>query len=74
MQLQIQDTHAKHSTSVGTLEFRCITEPVRTYSKETNFYQAFCDKIDVEKQVIHCTSNIDAGTLKLAEAVSGNAY
>ncbi|EPB88515.1 hypothetical protein HMPREF1544_04628 [Mucor circinelloides 1006PhL] len=58
------------STSVGTLEFRCITEPVRTYSKETNFYQAFCDKIDVEKQVIHCTSNIDAGNLKWAEALS----
>ncbi|KAL7311986.1 hypothetical protein PS15m_007797 [Mucor circinelloides] len=55
------------STSVGTLEFRCITEPVRTYSKETNFYQAFCDKIDVEKQVIHCTSNIDADPDKKEE-------
>ncbi|KAG2228905.1 hypothetical protein INT48_004677 [Thamnidium elegans] len=47
------------STSVGTLEFRCITEPVRTYSKDINFYQATCDKIDLENQVIHCVSNID---------------
>jgi NADH dehydrogenase FAD-containing subunit len=55
------------STSVGTLEFRCITEPVRTYSRETNFYQAFCDKIDVNNQVIHCTSNIDADPSKKEE-------
>ncbi|KAI9344455.1 FAD/NAD(P)-binding domain-containing protein [Pilaira anomala] len=47
------------STSVGTLEFRCITEPVRTYSKDINFYQASCDRIDLENQVIHCVSNID---------------
>ncbi|KAI8366174.1 pyridine nucleotide-disulfide oxidoreductase-domain-containing protein [Blakeslea trispora] len=47
------------STSVGTLEFRCITEPVRTYSSDTNFYQAYCDAIDTENQVVHCTSNIE---------------
>ncbi|KAI9475754.1 MAG: FAD/NAD(P)-binding domain-containing protein [Benjaminiella poitrasii] len=47
------------STSVGTLEFRCITEPVREYSRTTSFYEAYCDKIDVKNQVIHCTSSID---------------
>ncbi|KAI8367170.1 FAD/NAD(P)-binding domain-containing protein [Choanephora cucurbitarum] len=47
------------STSVGTLEFRCITEPVRTYSSDTHFYQAYCDAIDIENQVVHCTSNIE---------------
>ncbi|KAI9011010.1 pyridine nucleotide-disulfide oxidoreductase-domain-containing protein [Phycomyces nitens] len=35
------------STSVGTLEFRCITEPVRGYSKDIDFMQARCDKIDI---------------------------
>ncbi|OBZ86530.1 putative NADH dehydrogenase [Choanephora cucurbitarum] len=49
----------KDSTSVGTLEFRCITEPVRTYSSDTHFYQAYCDAIDTENQVVHCTSNIE---------------
>ncbi|KAI8981627.1 NDE1, mitochondrial external NADH dehydrogenase [Mycotypha africana] len=47
------------STAVGTLESRCITEPVRTYSKDINFYEAYCDKIDTKNQIIHCTSNID---------------
>ncbi len=73
------------STSVGTLEFRCVTEPVRNYSKDINFYQAFCDSIgkhrdyyvwifvkpikncchnlDLENQVIHCSSNVDDGML-----------
>ncbi|CAO3656913.1 unnamed protein product [Mucor hiemalis] len=49
------------STSVGTLEFRCVTEPIRNYSKDIKFYQAFCDRIDVENQVIHCSSNVDDG-------------
>ncbi|KAI8997666.1 NDE1, mitochondrial external NADH dehydrogenase [Pilobolus umbonatus] len=47
------------STSVGTLEFRCITEPIRSYSKNINFYQASCTKIDLENQTIHCSSNLD---------------
>ncbi|KAI7903158.1 NDE1, mitochondrial external NADH dehydrogenase [Cokeromyces recurvatus] len=46
------------STSVGTLEFRCITEPIRTYSSGTNFYEAYCDGIDSKNQIIHCTSSI----------------
>ncbi|KAI8074306.1 FAD/NAD(P)-binding domain-containing protein [Gilbertella persicaria] len=52
------------STSVGTLEFRCITEPVRTYSSETNYYQAYCDQIDLKNQVIQCTSSIDEDGLE----------
>lgn len=52
------------STAVGTLEYRCITDPVRTHSKDVNFYEAFCDEIDLENQVIHCTSNVDDGKPK----------
>ncbi|KAI9255676.1 FAD/NAD(P)-binding domain-containing protein [Phascolomyces articulosus] len=45
------------STSVGTLEFRCITEPVRSDdSKKLSFYQAQCNDIDFENQRVHCTS------------------
>ncbi|KAG2175574.1 hypothetical protein INT43_001221 [Umbelopsis isabellina] len=47
------------STSVGTLEFRCITEPVRGYSKNISFHQAWCDSIDLQNQVIRCTSNVE---------------
>ncbi|KAI8100100.1 pyridine nucleotide-disulfide oxidoreductase-domain-containing protein [Halteromyces radiatus] len=46
------------STSVGSLEFRCVTEPVRGYSKDIDYYQATCDDIDVESKVIHCTSQV----------------
>ncbi|CAM0137748.1 unnamed protein product [Umbelopsis sp. WA50703] len=47
------------STSVGTLEFRCITEPVRGYSKNISYHQAWCDSIDLQNQVIRCTSNVE---------------
>ncbi|KAI8371696.1 FAD/NAD-P-binding domain-containing protein [Radiomyces spectabilis] len=47
------------STSVGTLEFRCITEPVRGYSKDVDYHEAWCNKIDFDNQLIHCSSNLD---------------
>ncbi|CAG8458914.1 4448_t:CDS:10 [Ambispora gerdemannii] len=47
------------STSVGTLEFRCITEPVRKFVPKVDFYQAYADTIDFEKQIVHCTSNLE---------------
>ena len=34
-----------NSTSVGTLEFRCITEPVRNDSSNHSYYQAQCNDI-----------------------------
>ncbi|KAI9304859.1 pyridine nucleotide-disulfide oxidoreductase-domain-containing protein [Cunninghamella echinulata] len=45
------------STSVGTLEFRCITEPVRQYSKDIDYHQAWVDGIDFKNQLVHCSSN-----------------
>ncbi|KAG2221442.1 hypothetical protein INT45_005247 [Circinella minor] len=44
------------STSVGTLEFRCITEPVRNDSRNHSYYQAQCNDIDFKNQRVHCTS------------------
>ncbi|KAI8149568.1 FAD/NAD-P-binding domain-containing protein [Fennellomyces sp. T-0311] len=44
------------STSVGTLEFRCITEPIRSYSDSVSYYQAQCDDIDFGNKKVHCTS------------------
>ncbi|KAI9207179.1 FAD/NAD(P)-binding domain-containing protein [Polychytrium aggregatum] len=42
------------STAVGTLEYRAITEPVRTYGRGISFHQATCDQIDFEKKEITC--------------------
>ncbi|CAG8609016.1 8266_t:CDS:10, partial [Ambispora leptoticha] len=36
-------------TSVGTLEFRCITEPVRKFEPKVEFYQAYADTIGKTK-------------------------
>ncbi|UJR25350.1 hypothetical protein I4U23_006700 [Adineta vaga] len=41
------------STTVGTLEFRCIIEPVRTLSN-LYYYQAHCDEINLQTNEIHC--------------------
>ncbi|CAG8814330.1 4887_t:CDS:10, partial [Gigaspora margarita] len=47
------------SSSVGTLEFRCVVEPVRRYSPKIQYYQAFADSVDIKNQIIHCTSNLN---------------
>ncbi|RIB21933.1 FAD/NAD(P)-binding domain-containing protein [Gigaspora rosea] len=47
------------SSSVGTLEFRCVVEPVRRYSPKIQYYQAYADSVDIKKQTIHCTSNLN---------------
>lgn len=46
------------STSVGTLEFRCITEPVRTYSSDVEYHQAWCDDVDFAKNKVSCALNL----------------
>jgi len=42
------------STSVGTLEFRAVQEPVRTIEGLSEYYQAKARELDVEKKTIHC--------------------
>ncbi|KAG4075681.1 hypothetical protein HA402_003506 [Bradysia odoriphaga] len=46
------------STSVGTLEFRCITEPVRGYSADVEYHQAWCDEVNFQKNQVSCTLNL----------------
>ncbi|KAF9940692.1 hypothetical protein BGZ67_007033 [Mortierella alpina] len=46
------------STSVGTLEFRCITEPVRGYTRNVEYHQAWCDTVDFEHSKVDCTLNL----------------
>src|ERR1051325_4860209 len=41
------------STTVGTIEFRSIIEPIRNI-KHILYYQAYCISIDTEKKTILC--------------------
>jgi NADH dehydrogenase FAD-containing subunit len=42
------------STAVGTLEFRCIQEPVRTISGLEGYYQAKASSVDVANRAVQC--------------------
>ncbi|KAI8059265.1 FAD/NAD(P)-binding domain-containing protein [Gongronella butleri] len=44
------------STAVGSLEFRCITEPIRRV-EQLAYYQATCTGIDLAKKEVYCTSS-----------------
>ncbi|KNE56114.1 hypothetical protein AMAG_01953 [Allomyces macrogynus ATCC 38327] len=46
-------------SSVGTLEFRAIMEPVRQFNKPMQFLQAHCTNIDFDKRQITCTTNLE---------------
>jgi NADH dehydrogenase FAD-containing subunit len=41
------------STAVGTLEFRCIQEPVRTI-KDIHYYQMVVNNIDFSARRVDC--------------------
>lgn len=42
------------STTVGTIEFRSIIEPIRTTRNEIRYYQAECISIDPDRSVAKC--------------------
>lgn len=42
------------STTVGTIEFRSIIEPIRTARKGIRFYQARCLAVDLERNMVSC--------------------
>ncbi|MBI4546671.1 MAG: FAD-dependent oxidoreductase [Ignavibacteriae bacterium] len=47
------------STTVGTIEFRSIIEPIRTARERIQFYQAWCTDIDIQKRTIQCQHALD---------------
>jgi len=54
------------STAVGTLEFRCIQEPIRTVlSSNGTYIQAKARKLDPEKKVLICESVHDQQQFEL---------
>ena len=50
------------STTVGTLEFRSIIEPVRNvgFRNEHHFHLSYASGLDVRRQVVQCTSSLDS--------------
>src|SRR5438477_7056574 len=68
------------STTVGTIEFRSIIEPIRNI-KNIIYYQAFCISIDQEKQTILCcdthsnqTFNLNYDILIIAAGEKTNTF
>ena len=47
------------STTVGTLEFRSIVEPVRRACKTMRYYQASSRALDTQAKTVRCVSAID---------------
>ena len=49
------------STTVGTLEFRSITEPIRNtgFRDEHHFHLSYATGLDSEEQLVHCVSALN---------------
>ncbi|KAL6060343.1 Mitochondrial rotenone-insensitive NADH dehydrogenase (NDE2 external NADH dehydrogenase) [Balamuthia mandrillaris] len=47
------------ATTVGTLEFRGVIEPVRAAARQVNYVQAYCTGIDPENKQVHFESAYD---------------
>jgi NADH:ubiquinone reductase (non-electrogenic) len=53
------------STTVGTIEFRSIIEPIRTAKDHITYYHAYCVDVDTEKRLVHCTNALDGNPFAL---------
>ena len=51
------------STTVGTLEFRSIIEPVRNsgFRDEHHFHLSYAQGLDTKRRLVHCESALDPG-------------
>jgi len=47
------------STTVGTIEFRSIIEPIRTAKKGIQFFQGLCTNIKFQERIIECEYVLD---------------
>jgi NADH:ubiquinone reductase (non-electrogenic) len=54
------------STTVGTIEFRSIIEPVRSAKKSIVFHQAFAKEIDVSRKRVLCHSALGGSVFSLS--------
>lgn len=54
------------STTVGTIEFRSIIEPVRSARPEIRYFHAECLGVDVRKRVVRCRGTLDRRAFSLS--------
>ncbi len=54
------------STTVGTIEFRSIIEPIRTARRGIRYHQAACISLDTDAKTIECQSAFDSQRFTLA--------
>lgn len=54
------------STTVGTIEFRSIIEPIRSARRQLEFYQAFATTIDPQSKTVTCRSALDETPFNLS--------
>lgn len=47
------------STTVGTIEFRSIIEPIRSACPDATYYHASCTGVDTKKQLVRCRGVMD---------------
>ncbi len=53
------------STTVGTIQFRSIIEPIRSACPEAGYYHAACTGIDPSGRVIECEGVLDGSSFSL---------
>jgi NADH:ubiquinone reductase (non-electrogenic) len=53
------------STTVGTIEFRSIIEPIRSAKENITYFHAYCISIDTERNSIHCKNALDGNEFDL---------
>lgn len=53
------------STTVGTIEFRSIIEPIRTAKEHITYYHALCTQVHDETKTITCKNALDGHTFSL---------
>ena len=53
------------STTVGTIEFRSIIEPIRKRHASMRYYQASCESVDPGRSCIKCIGELDRNRFEL---------
>ena len=53
------------STTVGTIEFRSIIEPIRTAKEHITFYHAYCTEVDTVRKMVQCKNALDGNPFAL---------
>ncbi len=54
------------STTVGTIEFRSIIEPIRSAKDHITYYHAYCTLVDIKHNTIQCKNALDGNEFPLS--------